>query len=118
MPRQEGARALLRAASPQRSVTQCSHSPSNNNNTNSLGAAAAAAADPAADGPCGSERFERVAVLTPASSGCTLIDCALNVLVTKPTQRDGGCPAGPYPVVWLFSGFSARAGWYSYLARR
>jgi hypothetical protein len=45
----------------------------------------------------------------------------MKILITRPDPAKAsapGCPAGPYPVIYFFSGFSARAGWYSYIASR
>lgn len=82
-------------------------------------AAGPAPADFSAPGPCTSQRYEKLTVLPP-SAGCKLNECAFKLLVTRPTAgaAGGACPQGPYPVVWFFSGFASRAGWYSYLADR
>jgi hypothetical protein len=46
----------------------------------------------------------------------------MKILITRPdpekAKANPACPAGPWPVVYFFSGFSARAGWYSYIANR
>lgn len=74
-----------------------------------------------ADGPCGGQRLKQTIVLSPFKSGCKGIECAIKVIVSRPTPSKagvGGCPKGPYPIVYMFNGFSARAGFYAYLANR
>lgn len=81
-------------------------------------AAAAAATDYTTPGPCGSQRWERVTLL-PKDSGCRANECSAKVLVTYPSKAGAaGCPAGPYPVITLFNGFGARAGFYLYLSEQ
>ncbi|GBF95133.1 hypothetical protein Rsub_07717 [Raphidocelis subcapitata] len=77
----------------------------------------AAATDYTTNGPCAMARVDKLVTVLPSSTGCRLNECLLKVIVTLPSGGDG-CPAGPYPVVWFFSGFSSRAGFYSYLANR
>ncbi|KAI8463622.1 MAG: Alpha/Beta hydrolase protein [Monoraphidium minutum] len=81
---------------------------------------AASADDYTADGPCGGQKAKH-AIILPKETGCKMLECLMNVIVTRPDPAKAGvgaCAKGPYPVVYLFNGFSSRAEWYSYLPNR
>lgn len=70
---------------------------------------AGAQLDYTSSGPCSVSTIKYAGdVIMPASSGCSGKQCRLKVTVTLPaeTQQAAGCPAGPYPLVAFFSGFS------------
>jgi hypothetical protein len=57
--------------------------------------------------------------MKPWETGCKPYECAIKATVTKPANAGkGGCPAGPFPVVYFFSGFSARSEYYTYAVNR
>lgn len=72
---------------------------------------AAGQTDYTGTGPCSVATIKYAGdVIMPASTGCSGKQCRLKVTVTLPaeTGQPAGCPAGPYPLVAFFSGFSVR----------
>ena len=47
-----------------------------------------------ADGPCGGQRLQQLAVM-PMSTGCKLAECAVKMIISRPAPAKagvGGCP--------------------------